>query len=81
MPERLDSLIDRLERTAAQLRAGELSAERAAALVDECARLAADASVELDRAVRATDASAELDRAVRAREGGPGSAGQMALES
>jgi hypothetical protein len=67
MPERLDSLIDRLERTAAQLRAGELSAERAAALVDECARLAADAS-------------AELDRAVRARDGGPGSANQLALE-
>lgn len=66
MPEKLDTIVERLERTAAELRAGDLTAERAAALVDECARLAADAS-------------AELDRAVRASEGGPGSAGQLAL--
>jgi hypothetical protein len=61
----LDELIGRLERTAAELRSGELDAERAAALVDECARLAADAGAQLDREVRAADA------------GGP--AGQLAL--
>ena len=41
---------------------------RAAALVDDCARLAAEAGAELDRRVRAADA-------------GPGVAGQLALES
>jgi hypothetical protein len=54
-PEALDAIIDRLERAAAQLRAGELDPARAAALVDECARLAADAAAELDREMRAAD--------------------------
>ncbi len=54
----LDELIDRLERTAAELRAGELAPERAAALVDECARLAAEAGSRLDRAVRTGDEGA-----------------------
>ena len=63
----LDGLIDRLERTAAALRSGELAPERAAALVEECARLAAEASTALDRAVRAGDAPAPP-------------AGQLALE-
>jgi hypothetical protein len=67
-PDRLDSLVERLERTAAELRTGELSTERAAALVDDCARLAAEAG-------------AELDRRVRVAEAGPGVAGQLALES
>jgi hypothetical protein len=49
----LDAVIQRLERTATELRAGDLEPERAAALVDECARLAAEAGAELDRAVRA----------------------------
>jgi hypothetical protein len=49
----LDELLARLERAAAELRAGDLAPERAAALVDECARLAAEASAELDRRVRA----------------------------
>jgi hypothetical protein len=49
----LDSLVDRLEQIAIALRAGELEPERAAALVDECAHLAAEAGAELDRAVRA----------------------------
>jgi hypothetical protein len=49
----LDSLVERLEQTALALRAGELEPERAAALVDECARLAAEAGAELDRGVRA----------------------------
>ena len=55
MPEdaRLDQLVARLEDAARQLRAGELPPERAAALVDECARIAADAGSELDRRVRA----------------------------
>jgi exonuclease VII small subunit len=55
-PEALDRIVERLERTAAELRAGDLEPERAAALVDECARLAAQAGAELDREVRAADA-------------------------
>jgi len=71
MPEpRLDELVARLERTAGELRGGDLAPDRAAALVDDCARLAAEAS-------------AELDRRLRAAEGGPGGTapGQMALGS
>ena len=48
----------RLERAATELRAGELAPERAAALVDECAQLAAVAGAELDRRVRAGEAGA-----------------------
>ena len=65
--EPLDRLTERLERAAAELRSGTLTPERAAAVVDECARLAGEASVELDRQVRAGDA-------------GSGGAGQLALE-
>jgi hypothetical protein len=65
-PEQLDRLTERLELAAAELRSGALAPERAAAVVDECARLAGEASVELDRQVRAGDAD-------------PG-AGQLALE-
>ena len=54
----IDDLVARLEAAATELRAGELSPERAAALVDECARLAAEAGAELDRRVRAADAAA-----------------------
>jgi hypothetical protein len=54
----LESLVERLERAAAELRTGDLAPERAAALVDECARLAAEAGTELDREVRAADAPA-----------------------
>jgi hypothetical protein len=64
--ELLERLTERLERTAAELRAGRLAPEQAAAAVDDCARLAGEASVELDRQVRAGDAA-------------PG-AGQLALE-
>ena len=63
----LERLVERLERAAAELRTGDLAPERAAALVDECARLAAEAG-------------AELDREVRAAEAGGGPAGQLALE-
>ena len=38
--ERLDELISRLERAAEQLRSGELSADAAATLVEDCAGLA-----------------------------------------
>jgi hypothetical protein len=65
-PDALDRIVERLERTAAELRAGDLSPDRAAALVDECARLAGEAGAELDREVRAADA-------------GSGSGGQLAL--
>ena len=54
-PEPLERLIERLEHAAATLRAGDLSPDRAAALVDECARVAAEAGAELDRQVRAAD--------------------------
>ncbi|MGH2967902.1 MAG: hypothetical protein ACRDK0_02380 [Solirubrobacteraceae bacterium] len=66
-PEQLDRLTERLERAAAELRSGSLAPERAAAVVDECARLAGEASVE-------------LDRHVRAGVGDPGGSGQLALE-
>jgi hypothetical protein len=59
MPDlRLDDLVTRLEHAAAELRAGELAPERAAALVDDCARMASEAGAELDRRVRAADAGA-----------------------
>ena len=66
-PEALDRIVDRLERAAAELRSGDLAPDRAAALVDECARLAGEAGAELDRQVRAADA-------------GTGPAGQLALD-
>jgi hypothetical protein len=56
--ERIDDLVARLESAATELRAGELSPERAAALVDDCARIAAEAGAELDRRVRAADTGA-----------------------
>lgn len=51
--ERLDSLVERLERAAEQLRTGDLSPDAAASLVEECASLASEASAELERASRA----------------------------
>jgi len=59
MPDpRLDDIVSRLERAARELRDGGLAPERASALVDECARLAAEAGAELDRQVRAGEAGA-----------------------
>jgi hypothetical protein len=52
---RLDELVARLEHAAQELRTGDLPPERAAALVDDCARIAAEAGAELDRRVRAGD--------------------------
>jgi hypothetical protein len=51
----LDTLAADLERAAARLRSGELDAPAAAALVDECARLASRAATETDRRARAAD--------------------------
>jgi hypothetical protein len=51
--ERIDDLIEQLERAAEQLRSGELSADAAATLVEDCASLATQASVELEREARA----------------------------
>jgi hypothetical protein len=50
--EQLERLVERLEQAAAELRAGEIDSERAAALVDECARLAAEAGTALDGELR-----------------------------
>jgi hypothetical protein len=55
-PETLERLVERLEQAAAALRGGELEPDRAAAVVDECARLAVEAGAELDRLVRGTEA-------------------------
>ncbi|MGI8623181.1 MAG: hypothetical protein ACR2NB_06770 [Solirubrobacteraceae bacterium] len=55
MPETLDILVSRLERAAAELRSGELEPGHAATLVDDLARLAAEAGGELDRRVRIGD--------------------------
>jgi hypothetical protein len=57
--EQLDRMVQRLELAAAELRSGELAPERAAALVDDCARLAAEAGAELDREIRAAEAGPE----------------------
>ena len=55
MPETLEILVSRLERTADELRSGELEPRHAAALVDDLARIAAEAGSELDRRVRIGD--------------------------
>jgi len=49
----LDDLITRLERAAEQLRSGEISADAAATLVEDCAAVATAAGAELDRRARA----------------------------
>ena len=55
MPETLTHLVTRLERTAEELRSGELEPTQAAGLVDDLARMAAEAGGELDRRVRLGD--------------------------
>ena len=52
----LDALVERLERAAEQLRTGDLSADAAAGLVEDCAALATQASAELYRLARAAAA-------------------------
>jgi hypothetical protein len=49
----LNELIARLERAAEQLRSGELSADAAATLVEDCAGLAGEAGTELERLAHA----------------------------
>jgi hypothetical protein len=50
--EDLDDLIGRLERAAEQLRSGEVSADAAASIVEECAALAGRAASELEQLTR-----------------------------
>jgi hypothetical protein len=49
----LDDLVSKLDRAAEQLRSGDLSADAAATLVEDCAALASQASAELERMARA----------------------------
>jgi hypothetical protein len=49
---RLEELSRRLEEAAARLRADDLGPDEAKQLAGECAELAADAAVELDRLAR-----------------------------
>jgi hypothetical protein len=51
--EHLGELIGRLERAAEQLRSGELSADAAATMVEDCASLATQAAAELEQLARA----------------------------
>ena len=51
----LDDLVGRLERAAEQLRSGDLSADAAATVVEDCASLASQASAELERRARDAD--------------------------
>jgi hypothetical protein len=51
----LDAMAVDLEQAAARLRSGDLDADAAAGLIDECARLAARAASELDRQARAAE--------------------------
>ena len=53
MTEALIELSARLQETAQRLRAGELDPDAALALIEECARLAAEASAQVDERVRA----------------------------
>jgi hypothetical protein len=48
----LDELVERLDRAAEQLRSGDLSADAAATLVEDCAALASQAAAELERRAR-----------------------------
>jgi hypothetical protein len=57
----LDELTAQLEDAAARVRSEGLDAEAVAALIDECARLAARAAGELEREGRALDAPTGQD--------------------
>ena len=66
-PESLERLIERLEHAAATLRAGELPPDRAAVLVEECARIAAEAGAEATSSARIwRSSSAPASAAIRA---------------
>jgi hypothetical protein len=49
----LIELSERLQETAQRLRTGQLEPEAALALIEECARLAAEASAQVDQRARA----------------------------
>jgi hypothetical protein len=49
----LIELTERLQDAAARLRAGELQPDATLALIEECARLASEASAQVDQQVRA----------------------------
>ena len=51
----IDALIGELGDAAARLRAGQMQADEAAALVERCAELAGRLGAELDRAAREAD--------------------------
>ncbi len=53
MTDALIELTDRLNDTVERLRSGELEPEAALALIEDCARLAAEASAQVDERVRA----------------------------
>lgn len=53
MTDVLTELAERLEETAARLRTGELDSETALNAVEECARLASEASAQVDDQARA----------------------------
>ncbi len=53
MTDPLIELSIRLEETASQLRAGQLEPEATLAAIEECARLASDASAQVDARARA----------------------------
>ena len=55
MNQELHELVVELEDTAAQLRAGELSAEDAAQAVERCAELAARVGAQVDALAREPD--------------------------
>ncbi|MGA9857422.1 MAG: hypothetical protein WBQ18_06130 [Solirubrobacteraceae bacterium] len=53
MSDALIELSARLQQTAQRLRAGELEPDATLALIEECARMAADASSQVDQRMRA----------------------------
>ncbi len=53
MSDPLIELSERLTATAERLRAGDLEPEAALSLIEECARLASEASVQVDERARA----------------------------
>ncbi len=53
MSDQLIELSERLEETAERLRAGEIEPEAAVAVIEECARLAAEATARVDERMRA----------------------------
>lgn len=53
MTDPLIDLSERLQETAERLRSGELDPDAALAVVEECARLAAEASAQVEQRARA----------------------------